>query len=253
MKFRFALFVMCVLAALVPAAFADEHAHFDVSPVLIDGKIATEGITHMVGGQRWWSPARRVFEYEFGEDPLFPRRSDDPGINREPGTVALDPDGNSVVLGSTGLPAGSILYITFTDDLRYWTGDGFGPVPGGETLTFTFGDTRTVGTGTGRLDPLPIHLFGSDSLHYHLVATLYGPPGNPSSPAPGVYLVSAVLESSSPGVEQSDTFWMVYGYQASEEDHQAAAAWVEANLVPEPGIVATIWFLGMFMLRRRGR
>lgn len=249
---RISIALAFVLAAPVAAPADPVHVHYDLSPVLIGGKIAVEGISHLIDGKRYWSPPRRVFEYEFGGNPLFPRRTDHPGINREPGTTAFDSAGSPVLIGGTGLPAGSILSITFTHDLLYWTGAGFGPVPGAETLTFSFGDTRTLGTGTGRLEPLPIHLFGPDSLHYHLIGNLYGPSGNPTAPTPGVYLVSARLESSSPAVEASDEFWMVYAYRASEEDHAAAAAWVEANLVPEPAatLAGCVWMAWLAMIRR---
>jgi len=261
---RFSKF--CVIVSLspvlvTPVAFAE--VHFDVSPQLANGRIVTHGVTHASTIHPWTGvdttpaahnydqPDMRVFGYELGEDPLFPTEANDPGINNETGSYLLE-SGDTVSLSGTGLPLGSVLSFTIQSDLRYWTGAGFEAVPDLESLTITFGSTRTIGTGTGVLSPLPVKTFINDStVHLHLAAELLGNGGAMSDPTTGIYMFEARLDSSGAGVDSSLPFWIVYNFGDTEINHQAAIDWANSNLaVPEPATPA-LWMIGAAGLMRR--
>jgi hypothetical protein len=243
-------------------ALAEPHVHFDISPVLQNGAIVTDGTSHLSDEDPWTgdpvdparkylSPNHRVFEYEFGEEPGFPLETEDPGINREPGTYYLQ-GGGTTTIGGTGLPLNSSLSFTVLDDLRFWTGTEFGALPNNETITITRGsNSRIVGAATGELSPLLLRTFTTDDyIHQHLLAEIGS--AEPGGPTDGVYLVEAKLESSSSSVLDSQPFWLVYGYNADEDDHANAVDWVEANLVPEPSVLGLAG-IGMIGLLRRVR
>jgi hypothetical protein len=265
---------MAMLAIAPTIGFADEeeeehhhHAHFDVMPELVDGKIVTGGITHAIEfnpftetehhGEfhRYLVPQMRVFTFELGEDPLLPTSSDHPGINNEGGT-AKDAGGNDVVTDGTGLPLNSTLSVTILGDLQYWNETGFVAVPDSETMEISYSTgTRTAGTGTGALPPLPVKTFTSnDHVHLHLEATLFDESSDISSATPGVYMIEAILQSSDPGVADSDPFWVIYGYDlADEHELHEAEEWVEVNLVPEPTGLVLLGAGAMIAIGRRRR
>lgn len=266
---------LAMLAITATVGYADEeeehhHAHFDVSPELVGGKIVTDGITHAIEFNpftevehhdefhRYFAPNMRVFTFELGEDPLLPTSVDHPGINNEGGT-AKDAGGNDVVTDGTGLPLGSTLSIVILSDLLYWDETGFIAVRDSETMEIDYNTgTRTAGTGTGALSPLPVKTFTDDDhVHLHLVATLLDESSLTDSATPGVYMIEALLQSNDSGVADSDPFWLLYGYGLTDEHElHEAEHWVEVNLVPEPTALALLGAGGVVCLagrRRRGQ
>ncbi|MCC6679525.1 MAG: hypothetical protein IT445_01360 [Phycisphaeraceae bacterium] len=258
---RFVVTLAVLIFTALPAA---AEVHFDLSPQLLGNKIAINGVTHAStenpftetdtspNAYRYFTPDLYVFGYELGEDPLFPTSAEDPGINNETGSY-LDESAATVNLTGTGLPLGSTLALTVTSDLTSWTGSGFATVPDQETIALTYGSTRTVGTGTGTLSPLLIKTFtNDDDIHLHLEAELLGNGGASTDPTAGIYLFSAVLQSSDPGIAASDPFYVVYNFGLDEADHAASIEWVQANLVPEPGSAA-LCLCSMIVLAARRR
>lgn len=242
----FVTFAVLIFTALPAAA----DVHFDISPQLADHKITLNGVTHASTvnpfteadtsptAYRYFTAGLYVFGYELGEDPLFPNSANDPGINNETG-IYIDESGSTVNLTGTGLPLNSTLALTVTSDLTYWTGSGFTAVPDQETIALTYGTTRTIGSATGTLSPLLIKTFTSDDdIHLHLEAELLGNGGALANPTAGIYLFSAVLQSSDAGIADSDPFYVVYNYGLDESAHAASIEWVSSNLVPEPGAAA---------------
>jgi len=255
----------CVLGTCVvsvASAVQAQHVHFDVSPLLVNGKIEISALSHgsftnpftgvdtTPDASRYYVPGRRVFEYEFGEDPLFPTSAEDPGVTNEP-TSALLEDGTTINLTGTGLPLTSSLSFTVMDDLKFWTGTGFGPVPDLETLVVIRGSTRTAGTGTGQLETLNLRTFSSnDDIHLHLDSVLNAPGGTHTE---GVYLLTAKLESSATGVEDSDLFYVAFLLGEDELAHEEAVDFLNTNVVPEPASFAAIGLGMMALLKRRRR
>lgn len=257
---------------MVLTGSAQAHVHFDLSPVLQDNKIRIDGLTHAstvnpwtgqttVGSYRYIEYNKYVFEYEFGEDPDLPTYVDDPGVSRDaeeaiPQSAVYNPTTNTydqiVSANSTGLRPATSDRIRFQimDDLKYWNGSTFVAVPDDEDLTFFLsGHTRTVGTGTGVLADFPLSWVGTgDSLHLHANVYINGGDGNPD-PTDGVYLLTARLNSTVSGVVSSDLVYIVYGYNADEEEHEAAVEYAQ-SLVPEPATMGLLG-LGSLLLRRR--
>jgi hypothetical protein len=143
--------------------------------------------------------------------------------------------------------------------LGCWTGSGFGAVPAGESLQITKG-SQSLNVAAG---PAPGFYFGiigaTEDLHEHLSFELLGADGNPIpgdgiEPTPGVWLLELTLRTSMIGVADSDPFWLVFnsGGEDFEADHEAAIAWVQSHLVPEP---ATVFLLaiGTGLIARRQR
>ena len=138
-------------------------------------------------------------------------------------------------------------------DLQYWTGDGFGPVPAGETLNFSIvgtGKSFVVGTGQG---PYPQPAFtiqniaADGSMHKHMTTVVNA--GTNPTPADGIYLVEMrekivqadqqtlyVDPNTGNPVAPSLPFFALFDCNANADvtsaTYTAAQQWVQANLVP---------------------
>jgi hypothetical protein len=217
--------------ALAPAALAQD---IDVRPLVVGGQITTNGYDDGTGDI---FAGQRVFLYEFQEDPGDPFFTSDPGFNAPAGS-GLTPGSQikfNVLSGELfGLPA----------NLSYWDGTGapsFGLVPHGETLAFTLGSSSiSIGSSLGNQTGYTLQtVAGSGAIHKHLSAFLNGSGGD--DPRSGVYLLTMELVSSESGTEKSLPFVVMYGNFTdgiSPEQAEAAFAYAEALLVPEPSSIA---------------
>ena len=174
----------------------------------------------------------RVFAFEWGENPGAPNIADDPGFRALPGTLA-------------GLSWG----VNFVDAARVWDGSNFDTVsPNTVTFEFLGGEQETPSTagGTTAGFGIPVGPGGFDD-HYDII--LNAPTDGSVS---GVYLISLRAFAEGAGApDESDTFWFVGNFGASELDHEAAIEYVEDVLVPAPGAGALLAMGGAALLRRR--
>lgn len=209
--------------------------HVDIRPYVSGGRIVT-GSAELVGGTVTpVADSQRVFGAELGEvQPFF---GDEPGFLSEPGAFAGG--------------AGEFIGFDVTAGLQYWTGSGFAAAPVGETLNITkgsfdvtIGTDSTAGFRFAQIEP-------DGGLHEHLEFGLLGSGGDPAA---GIYLLELSLNTTMSGVAASDPLWIVFNNGDTEENHGAAEAWVETNLVPEPGTALSLGCgLGLCVLRRRGK
>lgn len=218
-------------------------AHVDVRAYLQDGAIAV-GASELVGSTVIpLSDDQRVFGAELGEhDPGQPFMTEDPGFLSEDGAF---PGGSGQWLGFNVLAG-----------LAFWNGSGFSGVPSSETLQLTVGSQSVIVAG-GAVSGFDFAQIGpSGGLHQHMTFELLGSDGNPIpgdgvEPSPGVYLLELELTTTIGSVASSAPIWIVFNNGDSEENHEAAVAWAERNLVPEP--TSALLLPAGAILRRRLR
>jgi hypothetical protein len=201
------------------AAMADEkEPHLDIYVQSLNGSLFTGGWDHDTG--EIVAPELRVFEAEFGIDPTFPFSTDEPGIG-------------SILVGTT-------LSMNLLAGLGAWNGNGFDGTSA--FLLASYGGQDAFSTTGGSFSFLV-----SEGLDLHPEYTLLGS-GN-TDPSNGIYL--AAFTFSSVGLADSETFYAVFNLGMSEEEHSAAVAWVETNMVPAPGSLALLALAGAARRRRR--
>ena len=197
----------------------DVHVTFD-GGVITTGGIDVDDLSI--------TPGQRVFEGELGAFPAPPGFGDEPGFFAD------------------SLPAGASVGFDVIDGLRKWNGSDFGDLAA-ETLTLAKGlSSMAAPNAAGGFAP------------GFVIATADGSGGFDDHPeyalAPGasagIYLLTLSLWTDAPGIGDSAPIWIVFNNGLDEADHEAAAAWVEANLVPAPGL-GVLACAGLATLRRR--
>jgi len=208
--------VMMMLAC-VGTAVAGEKKHQDVEVSVVGGQLVTEG---------------RVFGAELGE--LIPNFGNEPGFE------------------GVSLPAFTSVGFDILDSARLWDGSSFDGLSSGLlTLELAPGvpgsPSATTPTAPGIV---PGFVFASadasGEFHQDIGMTLGAPAGS------GIYLLSLLLWDESGALGPSDPFWFVLNNGMSEEDHDAAIAYVESVVVPSPG-AGLLAIGGLAPLRRRRR
>ena len=86
--------------------------------------------------------------------------------------------------------------------------------------------TRSVGSGP--VEGFPLFVSPDGGWHRHFVFEATRADGG--LPQPAIYVLPMVLASDQPGVEPTEEFFLVFNDGLSEEEHDAAIEWVEANL-----------------------
>lgn len=229
-------------------------AHSDIRPRVQAGKIVADGFDD---GTSALEPNLRVFGYDFGENTDDPFFTQDPGFNSASGS---------------GLTAGSSLSFSLLGSLGYWNGTGgvsFSPVTTGETFALNFGaQTRTVAGSSTPQAGFAIQTIGAGgTVHRHLNAFLNGPDGNtlPAGAgswgagdgvqaANGVYLFAIQLsQDPAGGIAPSDPIYLAFNNGLTEELHDQAIEWINANLVPEPGTLCLLAIAAGLGFGRRRR
>jgi hypothetical protein len=206
------------LAAVINVAFVTTGVlgHDDIEVELDGMTLATDG---------------RVFASVFGElgIPFF---TIDPGFEGDPGVFAF----------------GTTIGFNIVAPLGIWNGDGFDDLNPGpqESLTITFGPASAT-TGTGFVPGFDFVQDASPGFDVHLGFTLNGAPG--LDPVDGIYLLALHLTSNN--YDTSETFWIVFDNNMGEEALDAAVDWVQANLIPAPGVLAMLVGAGLAGMRRR--
>lgn len=177
----------------------------------------------------------RAFLSEFGEDPLLPRFTDEPGFDSADGTFT----------------AGALVGFNITNRLGRWNGMGFDYLMGDtETITIShlMGGQRVTADGFVAGFGLPADSDGE--WHYHLGYTI-GHADGVTDPMEGIYLLELDLWTNETGVANSLPFWLVMNYGDTEANHDAAYDYVQENLVPEPATLAALGVGAAWLLRRR--
>ncbi len=187
------------------AAYAQPHA----SDILLDASTGTIRTGAFEPGIGPLFPAR-LFVAELGT--AFPNFTADPGFDCAPGTFN---------------PTTSIGFRIHGPLLR-WDGSAFPPVAGGEMLI----EFITLSAQTPTIDTtvtgFTLRVGSNGQWHRHLDYTLLPPADN------GVYLLELTLFHTGPLLE-SEPFWILFDQNASTTELDAAAVWVEDNLInPQP-------------------
>jgi hypothetical protein len=209
---------LLALAATTASVADEKEPHADIYVQSANGTLFTGGWDHESGEVLF--PELRVFEAEFGIDPTFPFSTDEPGI------------GSNLV--------GTTLTMNLLAGLGAWNGSGFDGTSA--FLLASYGGQDAFSTTGGSFSFLV-----TEGLDLHPEYTLLAA-GN-ADPANGIYLAAFTL--SSVGLADSETFYAVFNLGMSEEEHSAAVAWVETNMVPGPGSLALIAVAGAGRRRRR--
>ncbi len=221
----------------------------DISPRVQSGQLTTYGFDdNGAAGTQMSANIQRVFPYFFGDvGSSSPYSTSNPGTNAA-GTSSGYPPSN--LPPPSAPPSGTPKYVAFDvlGDVQYWNGTDFGPVPAGESLTFSIvgtGKSLTVGTVGQASYPqfgFTIQNIAADgSMHKHMTTVLN--PGTNSTPADGIYLVAMrdkVLLSDQqtlyPGIAPSLPFFALFDANANNDitsaTYTAAQNWVQTNLVP---------------------
>ena len=161
---------------------------------------------------------------EFDEDPYY---ANNPGYFAE----AV---GNA---GYSNLPASSLVGFNVLSDLLYWNGTGpvsFSPVPAGETISVSLGNSGPVviGTGTGAQPGFTLGAIGSGTangfLHIHVNSVIAAGP-NETVPADGIYIYQEFLTTNAPGFTNSLPFWVVMNNNISEDQRSEAINFLYPN------------------------
>ncbi len=221
---------VCLACTLSGPALA-QHAG-DILLEVESGKIVTGLIDEDSGTV---TTGVRVFESEFGE--IFPNFTDEPGFDNDPGTF----------------PFPSNIGFNILDSLRKWDGSDFDAIPT-EQVSIGFGPLTPVATplAPAIVPGFTLPVAATGDWHRHLEYTLTG------AASTGIYLLTLELFSDASGIDKSDPFFLVFNQNDTEENHEAAAEYVETNIVPEPAS----WVLGLTcvvclelhrLLRRRAK
>ena len=205
---RFAFTSLIVSSFATSAALAQHGGDIGISLVPV-GKETFRIETSLLVAKGDPIPGERVFAAEMGEAGV-PHATDEPGFDAEPGTFW----------------AGTRLTFACPDGLSLFTGDGVVPA-GDERFAISYLTlSRTVGSGPVEGFPLFVTVDGGWHRHFVFEATR----ADGGLPQPAIYVLPMVLATDQPGVEASEEFFLVFNDGMSEEEHDAAIAWVEENL-----------------------
>lgn len=283
------------VAGLAGTNDANGHTGFDIMPYYdaANNKIAIGGVTHStttnpitgdsVASTKFIINEWSVFALEFGGPSSFipgPGKTNDLGINNEPGTytnLSTDPYSTLVQPGgnNTGFATGDVLFLQAVSSLQIWDDavESFIGADAGTTISVEDGSILVNGAGYTNNESFPgvgvggiLAQVGNNGFHEHYSSTL-------SPLADGVYAfqVQAFLYGYNNSTGQvfdkgvsSDTFWLVYNYNVDEELFDEAIHFlngddhdhdddVASSGVPEPATASMLAIGAVLVAMRRRR
>lgn len=194
------------------------------------------GQIFIVNGEEGFEDGKKVFEADMGFGGLFDGFTDDPGFISE---------GPSHGIGPGDTISYTILQSRFGYFLNYWN-----PATGlveqtTSTLDVDGITSQTISSligGNGAIGQADL----AGDFHSHLDFQLS------SGSAVGAYALLVEMSTNSPGINNSDPFYIVFGYGITSAQHGAAAAAFAG--VPEPGTIGLLSvgaLVGLVRFRRR--
>ncbi len=190
-----------ILLASAPAALAQHGG--DVGVAIVDNHLTTNVIENGV------HTPQRVFGAEFGE--LVASFTDEPGFTSLPGAF----------------PVPSAITFNVLSALRQWDGSSFGSVIPAEQISIGFGPLTPVLTPTTDVftPGFSLGVGSNGEWHRHLEYSLSAPA------ADGIYLLEMNVVGTSPSMQASLPFWIVFNQNMPETEHDEAIQWANDHLV----------------------
>jgi len=157
----------------------------------------------------------RVFGTTLGTS--FPDFTADPGFDCQPATF----------------PTGYRIGFRIHGALAKWTGTSFNASIA-ERMSVEFAGvlSATSPIDTSVLTGFTLSVGSNGTWHRHLEYTLLSPASD------GVYALALSLFSTSPAVAESEVFWILFNQNRPAVELQAAATWIEDNVISPPGCPA---------------
>lgn len=240
---RFVFPTSTVIAAMVLGLWqpsgASAHHMGDIALENLDGRIVT-GHIHLDGDEEHFH-ASRVFQAWFGDEGT-PNWTEAPGFDSGAGTW----------------PSGGTMSFNILDALRQWDGTDFDTIPAERVSMHSSGNTATTPLVPEVVAGFSSAVTADGAWHKHYDFQLTSPASD------GIYLLRLELLNSDPAVAPSEPFFLVFRQDENFTDDagtraqwEAAVAYAETTLVPEPGSIAILFSglvsLGILARQRRKR
>lgn len=194
------------------------------------------------------APAQRVFEMPMALRDLGDAND---GWYAQP-NASFPFTGPGIATALGGFDTGSVLSLTYGDGLAIWDGMGFVD-PGDEQMERFRSAVNIITSDAGPFDSFDFPaVTNTGDEHFGVNTRLLGDGISPDTASDdGVYLLTLVLETDQPGVEASDPFYFLLNKNGSQQDADAALAYVNTNIVPEPTSIGALIVAGALLARRR--
>lgn len=195
------------------------HHHGDIGIEVENGRLIV-GLLEEHDGHEHLDTSVKVFESEIDEVEVGMFKffnSTSPGFDFEDGILAPD----------------SLFGFNILQPLLFWTGSGFSATAGEAMTIVHSGSGQEATTGAGPASGFKLAVDDEGGYHGHFTFFL-NPASGQSAPASGIYLLHLYLYSEALGVDMGDAFAIVFNWDSTEEMHEDAIAYANANVVPEP-------------------
>lgn len=215
-----------------------------ISSILLASGAASADVGFRIGGNRlvtWFEDD----DAPPGENWVAPSRLFDGDLNLVSGIITTNEPGFN---GEDGTLTGFHLGFNIQAAARVWdvAGQNFNTF---SPLTLTMSAPLVGGIATPVSDPAspivgPSVLVSAGEFDFHYDYTLNGI-------TPGLYLLKLQITTDKPGIAPSLPYYVIEDYGMPIQEHEAALAWVQSNLLPAPGAGIAILLCAPIACRRR--